>query len=377
MTKTGSDVAKAHLLISYIAPGAPATRRPATGEEPFLRPEIGFTPNWYFESSGIDFGARWHHDPRYRLETRIRMIKELKQRFPEIPFSGTDDPCCPDVLTGVFGVLLVPAIYGARLRFGVNSWPDCSPIFHSRKELYDIEPPNLNRNSFFSAFMEQLDWIKHNLGVVKGFIVGQGVLNNAFRLRGKDLFVDMIKDPGAVNHFLQCITMTILEVAARVHTFQRSTGFDVQFFTISNCLVNMVSPQAYKELLLPYDVEIARHFLSLGIHNCAWDATPYFKAYASISNVGYIDMGIESDLKKARALFPNARRAVMYRTADLRDRTVDEIERDLELIAATLGPCDVVFADIDTDIPDQKIKAVHNMCKSITEKYSEKEAKGG
>lgn len=30
-------------LISYIALSAPATRRPADGDEPFLRPEIGFT----------------------------------------------------------------------------------------------------------------------------------------------------------------------------------------------------------------------------------------------------------------------------------------------------------------------------------------------
>ena len=34
-------------LISYIAPGAPATRRPSPGILPFLRPEIGFTPKWY------------------------------------------------------------------------------------------------------------------------------------------------------------------------------------------------------------------------------------------------------------------------------------------------------------------------------------------
>ena len=38
-------------LISYIAPGAPATRRPETAELPFLRPEIGFTPRWYAKSA--------------------------------------------------------------------------------------------------------------------------------------------------------------------------------------------------------------------------------------------------------------------------------------------------------------------------------------
>ena len=49
-------------LVSYIAPSAPATRRPATGNEPFIRPEIGFTPAWYRQHLEIDFGQRWHTD---------------------------------------------------------------------------------------------------------------------------------------------------------------------------------------------------------------------------------------------------------------------------------------------------------------------------
>ena len=32
-------------LISYFALGAPATRLPASGREPRIRPEIGFTPD--------------------------------------------------------------------------------------------------------------------------------------------------------------------------------------------------------------------------------------------------------------------------------------------------------------------------------------------
>ena len=68
-------------LISYIAPGAPATRRPAEGDEAFLRPEIGFTPKWYREALGIDFGERWHGDPAYRRETVLAMRDHLGRRF--------------------------------------------------------------------------------------------------------------------------------------------------------------------------------------------------------------------------------------------------------------------------------------------------------
>jgi len=60
-------------LISYIAPAAPAMRRPASGDEPFVRPEMGFTPKWYRAALGIDFGQRWHCDPAYRRETVLAM----------------------------------------------------------------------------------------------------------------------------------------------------------------------------------------------------------------------------------------------------------------------------------------------------------------
>ena len=73
---------KPEQLISYIAPAAPATRRPATGKEPFVRVEAGFTPNWYRKKCNIDFGEKWHNDPAYRKQTVMAMRKELDERFP-------------------------------------------------------------------------------------------------------------------------------------------------------------------------------------------------------------------------------------------------------------------------------------------------------
>ena len=79
-------------LISYIAPGAPATRRPAAGNEPFLRPEIGFTPTWYRQHLDINFGERFHTDPAYRRDCVVKMRAELKRRFPRTQIGGIDQP---------------------------------------------------------------------------------------------------------------------------------------------------------------------------------------------------------------------------------------------------------------------------------------------
>lgn len=81
--------------------------------------------------------------------------------------------------------------------------------------------------------------------------------------------------------------------------------------------------------------------------------------------VGYIDMGIETDLPKAKTLFPEARRAVMYSAIKLEQAPMEEIERDLRRIHRELSPCDVVMADIQWTTPGARIGEFADACKRI------------
>ena len=169
-------------LISYIAPGAPATRRPASGEHPFLRPEIGFTPKWYSKSLGIDFGERWHTDVEYRRQTRIKMREELDKRFPGTPI-GSNSENTTDILTGLYGASSVAAIYGVPIRYDSEQWPTSEHHYFSDKEVDKLTPPDLEQNPFFKTLMEQVDRIGEEERQIYGFMNWQGVLNNAQRLR--------------------------------------------------------------------------------------------------------------------------------------------------------------------------------------------------
>jgi len=72
-------------LCYYIALAAPPTRRQAKESEPFLRPEVGFNPNWFHRRCGIDFSLRWHQDPCYRWETIQAMAEAVRRCFPGLP----------------------------------------------------------------------------------------------------------------------------------------------------------------------------------------------------------------------------------------------------------------------------------------------------
>lgn len=357
-------------LISYIAPAAPATRRRATGNEAFLRPEIGFTPRWYHEALRIDFGERWHIDPAYRKETILKMRAELKRRFPNTALSRIDQPDSPlDILTGTFGACTVAGIYGFPIRYAKDQWPTCEAHYLSDELIDNLEAPDLKSNPFFNQLLSQLDWIEQEEGKIEGFINWQGVLNNAQRLRRQQLFLDMYENPQRAKHLFQCVCTTMVDAAKILHTRQKETGSKIGFFTVSNCLVNMVSAEFYEQYLLPLDQLIARTFDCLGVHNCAWNANPYLESYAKIPQLGYIDMGMDSDLKKARKLFPNARRAIMYTPMDLADKSLEVIQSDLERIANEYGACDIVAADIEAGTPDAKVQEFIQICEKIVDKF--------
>jgi hypothetical protein len=355
-------------LISYIAPGAPATRRPADGNELFVRPEIGFTPAWYRQHLAINFGEPFHTEPAYRRDCVVKMRAELRRRFPGTRIGGIDRPDAPlDLLTGTYGACSVAAIYGVPIVYADNNWPNCAPRHLTDEQMARLEPPALGRNPHFQQLMEQADWIAQHEGRIEGFINWQGVLNNAHRLRGEELFMDLLAEPERCRHLFACVCETMIEAIRRLHERQRASGVDVRFVTVSSCLVNMISPPTYRDLLLPFDRKLAAVYGTIGIHNCAWNATPYLEANAAVPGVRYIDMGIQSDLALAKALFPGARRAVMFTPMDAANKSLAEIEDDFRCIAAQYAPCDIVVADIDASTPDSRVMELVGLCRQLSE----------
>lgn len=365
---------KTKQLVSYIAHAAPATRRPARSDEPFLRPEIGFTPKWFHEALGIEFGETWHTDPEFRRDSIVAMATETTKRFGQAGQIGImQEPDQPlDLLTGTFGALVVPGIYGVPIKYQSIDWPWSQHGQFLNDAASDaLEPPTIDSNPFWEKLMEQLDWIERTNGRVEGFINWQGVLNSAYRLRGEEIFPDMISEPERVKHILGCVAQTMIDGIRRLYERQRKTGVELTHVTISNCLVNLISPDDYEEFLLPFDRQIAEAFDLIGIHNCAWNADGYTAPYATLPNVAYIDMGIESDLKTAKARFANARRALMYTPMDVHEKSLEVITSDFDRIARDYGPCDIVLADIDYGVPDERVRDLIDLCHRLSDKYAD------
>jgi hypothetical protein len=364
-------MANNHQLRYYIALSAPPTRAPADGAEPFMRPEVGFNPSWFKKYCGVDFSHRWHNDPDYRLESYQLMSDEIRRRFPGRNIARVDEDQPPDLLTGVYGTAVVPAMFGQSVRYFVDKWPAPHAAPLSDKQADALVPLDVDNNEAFQAILAQLDRIEQLTGSARGYLNWQGVLNTSFRLRGENRFMDMAANPKRAHHIFDCVAVTMIDGIKSLQKRQKKAGMDDKFGTIANCVVNMISPEHYHEHLLPYDLKIRAEFENFGIHNCAWIVDPFMDSYATVPRLGYLDMGITSDLKRAKRLFPDTRRNILYTSMDLANKSQEQIRSDFEQIATQFAPCDVGMPDIEIDVSDDRVKLTMDLCSEFTEKYGE------
>ena len=364
-------------LLYYIPLSAIPGRRPADGTEPYLRPEVGFNPNWFHVRCGIDFSERWHEDPDYRWETLKAMAAEVRRRFPGHPIGGVAETQPPrDLLTGIFGAAAMGKLLGLSIRYFPNAWPANVGAHLADDAVARFEPPELETNPFFRGILRQVDRAAELTGSAEGYLHWQGVLNTAYRLRGETIFTDLIEAPERAHRAFEIVTTTMIAGARALYAHQRRRGFEVSFLSVANCMLNMISPAQYREHLLPYDLRLREAFQVFGVHNCAWSIDPHMDAYAAIRDLAYIDMGLESDLPRARRLFPRARRNLLYTPMDLKHKRWDDIRADMDRIAAELGPCDVGLPDIEADIPDERVLTVLEYCRELSGRYGRHTAQG-
>lgn len=349
-------------LRSYIPIAGPARREAVDGTEARVRPVLGFEPRWFHLRCGADFSERWHWDPVYRAGTLAVMLGELRKAFPEAEQWQGPDERHLWTIGGCYGVTVIPRLFGMEVQYEVDRWPVLLPGAPLER-VPEVE--ELLASPFARELLAQVAGMVGRGVPITGDLNWQGVLNIAFHLRGQEIFVDMVDRPEWAERLFGVISETIIGLARRVQKMQRDSGFEIDYMCVSNCTVNMVSPRMYAQTLRPFDEKIACVFARFGVHTCNWDVTPYVEALCGLPKMGYLDMGLESDLAVVRSRFPEARLGVLYSPWKLQSAPMEEIEADIERVARELAPCDVIAADIGFDAADERVRGFVEVCRRV------------
>jgi hypothetical protein len=355
-------------LRNHIPIAGPARREPADGTEGRFRVSLGFEPAWYTQRCEVKFTDQWHRDPEYRHRTLKAMKAELVRAFPEVPYWDPEDDRDLATISGVYGAYPIAHAFGIPLVYGEDRWPALDPARRlSVEEIEALDADRVLQSPVVEDIFRQMDLIEQQWGVIHGYLNWQGVLNNAFNLRGQEIFLDMHDKPDLVRRFFSVITEVMIHLAQRVQERQRASGFAVDQFSVSNCVMNMISPESYAGFVRPFDTRIAGSFERFGVHTCNWDVTPYIEVLAQLPKLGYLDMGMMSDMRRVRETFPDTYRAVLYSPVKLQEAGPEQIRSDMEKIYEDLEPCDLVMADIQASTPDERVRTLLAMCEEIAE----------
>jgi hypothetical protein len=331
------------------APGAKA------GGEVATKVHVSFSPDWFCRRMDLDYGERWHRDPVHRRESFVSMARALNEEFPDLRLGGEPESIRGG-LSQVNTCALMAAVFDQEILFARDQWPE------NRKRLLDdaaadsLEVPRITAHPVFEDLMRQIELIEREWGAVDGELNYQGVLNTAFRLRGEQIFLDMVAEPQRAHRVLEVVFRTMVALADAVYSRQAQAGVQKDYFVTSNCVVNMISEAHYREFVMPYDRLLAEHYRCFGIHNCGWSVDAYAEAYAEIGELGYLDFGLRSNLGLLKELFPGTVLTVILNPDDVLGRNPREIEKDLRRLQGTLGSCRIILGSLDGATDSEEVR---------------------
>ena len=179
-------------------------------------------------------------------------------------------------MSGVYGAYVIPQVFGCTLQYAADRWPVIvQRPTRSLEEWAALDRDELLAGPFVAELSGQMDIIETEGGMIHGYLVWHSVINNAFNIVGPNIFLALTDQPETAHRFFALICDVMIRLAQRVQERQRRSGFAINQLDISNCVMNMISPRAYRQFFFPYDKRCAESFERFGVHTCNWNVTPY------------------------------------------------------------------------------------------------------
>lgn len=338
----------------------------------FLHVTFVFHPEWWHKNYGLSFEKEFFYDPDTRVEADLRMRKILNERFgkynieKEVRLKPRPSIGAVHLAAGY----IISEMFGCEIKYTRDSSPQVISKNISDEEADKIEPVNFNNNETFQELKKLVEQLKKKFGYVMGDINWQGVLNVALDIRGDDIFIDILKNPKRARRIFNSITETIKYfvnyVKSETGTSSISVNRAIKFVNPeidlhSNCSVVMISANTYRDILLEYDIKLAKVLQPYGIHHCGNNMHIYADSYAQVPGVSFFDVGWGSDIAICREKLPKAFLNLRYDPAKIQKAEPGEVKEDINKMLKQLGNSEkngICCINMGWDVPDKNILTV-------------------
>jgi uroporphyrinogen-III decarboxylase len=335
--------------------------------------ELIFHPSWWNKNCGISFEKEFFYDPKYRVESELKMDKYLYERFGDLGLGRKEAISRPVIgPVHIAAGFVISQLFGCKVKFHESSPPDVIARNLNDTEIMNLSAPNFKEAYPINELIKMMDILEEKFGYIEGDFNWSGIQNIALDLRGQQLFIDYFENPHIVKHLFDVISKTLVRfvkyITARTGTSSLSVNPSVRNFKPSvnlhsNCSVTMISAKTYEEYLLKYERYLSQNLQPYGIHHCGNNMHRFAGSYAKVGGVCFYDVGWGSDVKECRKMLPDEFLNLRLSPVRILNCTPSEVEEDtIKLVAdngkmKNIGLCCI---NMDSDTPDENIRRIFN-----------------
>jgi hypothetical protein len=318
----------------------------------------GFMPAWWENEYRITFGRSFHLDPETHRGTLVKMESILKERFGDLPnFLTVSDYSHSYPVERRYGDGFIPALFDGEVFFDdASGHPYAYPFELTGEQARELSIPDVKNHPVIkSLFDEGKGGFEKTTGE-QGF---EGVINIAYKLLGEEMFIYMSQNPDLVHHVFEVVWHTINSAVHTVRKWQDPLREKPTYFVQCDCLINMISSRMYREQLLEFEKKFTKSFDIYGIHTCNWTVDPYLDAIAEVDDLGYLDMGPESNLDLVHRLFPDLRPTVFFPPERFKSLEVGQIRMEISELGKRIHKGYILLSDLEAGTEDSQIRAAY------------------
>jgi uroporphyrinogen-III decarboxylase len=191
-----------------------------------------------------------------------------------------------------------------------------------------------------------------------------GLLYQAIKIRGQDIFTDFYEYPEMVHHL-----MTVLGETLYQHLkFLKDECGNLPYFVLGSCSNCMISPATYDEFLRPHEARISTlsqyimgHLRAMGMHHCGTKADAYFPVYAKIPELEMIEASCDTNIELGLREIPGLLFKPMLDPIRLDKMTDDAIDKQLNSLLGNPSVVEIQAFDLTQFCTVDKVRKMLSM----------------
>ena len=337
------------------------------------------SPNWVHTAMGVKFNERYFMDPEYR-QVENRQVADwigtfntmLQTRFARydvdwepVGISGIAGMYDPDGLEKLTVGLpqpfpVVTAMFGGEIVYFDNDNPDSKgePLA-GISSASEVHIPDFATTFPVSVYLQQYEDLVARFGKDKvdlSFLYLHSPLTIAYRLRGEQLFFDMVDDPELATAILEVAHATSLGV---YEMYERIGDRPERLLPIATCIASLISPDVYRKWEIPWlRRQIERHPKAL-VHSCG-PSSHILDLLAELPGIDFMEVGAGTDIARTRVLFPKATINYVVDTPKFRNHTPVQVDAEIcQVIRDNEGGPLTIIWPAETGTPIETIEAIY------------------